>query len=110
MAKAIDPGEPWCATEVHPSDNTVKEGKWGVCAVNILSVDIKNSSCPISPPTCGVPVRTRTTPEALNEIKKKLGNKNAISIFDTDILQMPWMVTIGKYTKQNRIGILHFDI
>ena len=96
--EAIEPDEPWCATGIDSQGNVI-EGKWGVCDVSIASVDIEKSSCPISPLTCGIPVRTRTTTAALKQITDKLKNKNEkASIFDTDILQMPWMVTIGKYS------------
>ena len=97
-SKAIDPDEPWCATEVD-SNGEMSEGKWGICDVNIASVTKTKSSCPIPPLTCGVPVRTRTTTQALKKIVDKLKEKDdKASIFDTDILQMPWMVTIGKYS------------
>ena len=83
----IDVDEPWCATLVNDEGKMVRSG---ICEVSANTINVDKSECPVPPRTCGLPVRTKNTKDSIP--------KN-FDIFDTDILQMPWMVTIGKYTK-----------
>ena len=58
-------------------------GKIGICE--------DSNNCPIPPRYCGDPVSTRIV-----DFKKKVGY-----VDDITIIQMPWMVTIGKYGKED---------
>ena len=91
----IDVEEPWCATEVNSQDQMTRSG---ICEVSANTINVDKSECPVPPRTCGLPVRTKNTKDSIP--------KN-FDIFDTDILQMPWMVTIGKYTKVQNGKLSH---
>ena len=64
-------------------DEEVVNGKIGICE--------DSNNCPIPPRYCGDPVSTRIV-----DFKKKVGY-----VDDITIIQMSWMVTIGKYGKED---------
>lgn len=67
--------KPWCSTKVDADGNHISGGRnWGICD------DAQN--CPIPPRDCGEPVRSSPIDRNSDDI---------------DIVQQPWMVSLGTY-------------